>query len=42
MGRRPWDSEPTTMGCIFWLMCLFIAWVIVMTIAGLFKIAIGA
>lgn len=42
MKRRPWDSEPTGMGCLFWLMCVFMAWVFAMTVAGLFKLATGA
>ena len=42
MSRRPSDSGSTAAGCLFWLVCLFLAWVFVMTVVGLLKIAIGA
>ena len=39
--KRPYDSESTAMGCLFWLMALFVTWVFVMALAGLVKIGLG-
>lgn len=41
MTRRPYDSESTAMGCVFWVICLLLTWVFVMTLVGLVKMSLG-